>query len=110
MREHGLSPRFFCGGAWYTDDAVRRVVRELELVDCTDRTGAPSTGRLPTTHSIGGLARAVLAPLPAYVHAYFHDYDLLDTRRRLALRAGLAVLGRRRRPGDPLELSAASAR
>jgi hypothetical protein len=29
------------------------------------------------------------------VHAYFHDYDLLDVRRRYALVASLAVLGRR---------------
>jgi hypothetical protein len=35
--------------------------------------------------------------LPAYVHAYFHDYDLLDPRRRLALQVSLAVLGRRAR-------------
>jgi hypothetical protein len=40
----------------------------------------------------------VLRPLPGYVHAYFHDYDLLDARRRLALGAALRVLGRRRPP------------
>ncbi len=44
------------------------------------------TGILPTTHSLGALARAVLRPLPRYVHAYFHDYDLLDTRRRARAR------------------------
>ena len=64
---------------------------------------------LPTTHSLGRLARAVPRRLPGYVHAYFHDYDLLDVRRRTALRVSLAVLGRRRRPADPLELSRASA-
>ena len=50
---------------------------------------------LPTTHSLGALARAVVRPLPRYVHAYFHDYDLLDARRRFALVASLALLGRR---------------
>lgn len=95
MRERGLRPRYFCGGGWYTDEAVRAAVAELGLVDCTPRSGEPSAGVLPTTHSLGSLARAVLRPLPAYVHAYFHDYDLLDTRRRIALEVSLAVLGRR---------------
>ena len=98
MRAHGLEPAYFCGGGWYTDDAVRAVVAELGLVDCTPRTGTPAPGVLPTTHSLGALARAVLRPLPAYVHAYFHDYDLLDPARRRALSAALAVLGRRARP------------
>jgi hypothetical protein len=105
LRERGLEPRFFCGGGWYTDDAVRATVRELGLVDCTVREGGPRAGVLPTTHSLGRLARGVLQPLPRYVHGYFHDYDLLDPRRRLALQAALAVLGRRRPPADPLELS-----
>ncbi len=95
MRDRGLEPRYFCGGGWYSDDGVRAVVAELGLVDCTPRTGEPSALTLPTTHSVGALARAVLRPLPGYVHAYFHDYDLLDTRRRTALAASLAVLGRR---------------
>jgi hypothetical protein len=47
----------------------------------------------------------VLRPLPPYVHAYFHDTDLLDTRRRLALAASLRMLGKRRRLGDPIALS-----
>ena len=109
MREHGLEPRFFCGGGWYTDDAVRAAVSELGLVDCTARGGVPGPGVLPTTHSLGELARAVLRPLPAYVHAYFHDYDLLNPVRRAALAAGLATLGRRRPPGDPLSLTSTSA-
>ena len=97
MRERGLGPRYFCGGGWYTDEAVRAAVVELGLVDCTPRGGEPSDGVLPTTHSLGSLARAVLRPLPAYVHAYFHDYDLLDIRRRVTLDVSLAVLGRRAR-------------
>jgi hypothetical protein len=97
MRERGLDPHWFCGGGWYTDDAVRATVRELGLVDCTERGGVPRDGVLPTTHSLGQLARAVLTPsLPAYVHAYFHDYDLLDARRRLTLHAALRVLELRR--------------
>ena len=95
MRAHRLDPRYFCGGAWYSDDAVRAAVAELGLVDCTPRSGYPADGVLPTTHSLGALARAVLRPLPRYVHAYFHDYDLLDARRRAALYASLALLGRR---------------
>jgi hypothetical protein len=105
LRERGLEPRFFCGGGWYTDDAVEAAVGELGLVDCTPRGGAPSPGVLPTTHSLGALARAVLRPLPPYVHAYFHDYDLLDPRRRAALRAALALLGLRRPGADPLALA-----
>jgi hypothetical protein len=97
MREQGLEPRWFCGGGWYSDDAVRAVVQQLGLVDCTPRDGLPRDGVLPTTHSLGQLARAVLTPsLPHYVHAYFHDYDLLDATRRTALLISLRVLGRRR--------------
>ncbi len=105
MREHGLEPRFFCGGGWYSDDAVERAVRELGLVDCTPRDGLPREGVLPTTHSLGRLVRAVWRPLPTYVHAYCHDYDLLDARRRRAFLMALTVLGRRRRAGDALELA-----
>jgi hypothetical protein len=99
MRERGLEPTYFCGGAWYSDDSVRATVAELGLVDCTPRTGGPADGVLPTTHSLGALARAVLRPLPPYVHAYFHDYDLLVPQRRYALYASLAVLGRRSAAG-----------
>jgi hypothetical protein len=105
MRAQGLEPQFFCGGGWYTDAAVQESVRALGLVDCTERGGEPAPGVLPTTHSLGALARAVLGPLPGYVHAYFHDYDLLDARRRLALVTALAVLGRRRPAGDALALA-----
>ncbi len=105
LRAQELEPRFFCGGGWYTDENVQGVVRALGLVDCTVRNALPSSGVLPTTHSLGRLARAVLGPLPPYVHAYFHDYDLLDAKRRLALVTSLRLLGRRRPPGDPLVLS-----
>jgi hypothetical protein len=104
MRDRDLDPAFFCGGGWYTDDEVRRTVAELGLVDCTVRGGGPVPGVLPTTHSLGAIARGVLGPLPPYVHAYFHDYDLLDPFRRTALGLALAALSRRRPPGDPLTL------
>jgi hypothetical protein len=105
LRDHALEARYFCGGGWYADDAVRTAVRELGLVDCTEREGLPREGVLPTTHSLGRLARAVLGPLPPYVHAYFHDYDLLDPRRRYALLSALSLLGLRRRPADALALA-----
>jgi hypothetical protein len=95
MRDRGLEPGYFCGGGWYTDDDVRAAVAELGLVDCTPRGGLPAPGVLPTTHSLGQLARALLRPLPKYVHAYFHDYDLVDPKRRLALEVSLRVLTRR---------------
>jgi hypothetical protein len=106
MRVQGLDPRLFCGGGWYSDDEVRKVLRELGLVDCTVRAAGPSPGILPTTHSAGQLARAVLGRLPPYVHAYFHDYDLVDPVRRAAVSAALMLLGRRR---PQLELPAAAA-
>ena len=97
MREQGLEPRWFCGGGWYSDDAVRTAVAELGMIDCTPREGRPRDGVLPTTHSLGQLARAVALPgLPPYVHAYFHDYDLLDASRRAALVVALHLLARRR--------------
>jgi hypothetical protein len=98
LRERGLDPVYFCGGGWYSDASVAAVLRELGLVDCTVRTGGPTETELPTTHSLGALARGVAGALPPYVHAYFHDFDLLDARRRLALELSLRVLGRRRAP------------
>jgi hypothetical protein len=105
LRDHGLEPRFFCGGGWYSDDAVEHAVRELGLIDCTPRQGLPSVGVLPTTHSLGRLARTVWRSLPPYVHAYCHDYDLVDTGRRRAFITALTVLRRRRPPGDALVLA-----
>jgi hypothetical protein len=97
VRAQGLEPRWFCGGGWYTDDDVRATVAELGMIDCTPRDGLPRDGVLPTTHSLGQLARAVALPgLPAYVHAYFHDYDLLRPVRRSALVGALRLLRLRR--------------
>jgi hypothetical protein len=104
LREQGLAPTHFCGGGWYMDEGVAEVVAGLGYVDCTARgldpcrvrlAGGSLLQELPTTHSVGALARAVLAPLPRYVHAYFHDYDLLDAQRRTALELALRLLDAR---------------
>src|SRR5207244_3031547 len=122
LRELGLEPGFFCGGGWYTDGDVMRAVAGLGYADCTATAwrpaylpaGAPRAaldepawvrlgggGRvleLPTTHSLGMAARSLR--LPRYVHVHFHDYELLDATRALAIPATLAVVARRRRPTD----------
>ena len=60
---------------------------------------------IPTTHSIGMLARGVWGPFRRQVvHAYFHDTDLLNRRRATALRVGLAFLGLKRTATDLREL------
>jgi hypothetical protein len=97
----GLRPTLFCGGGWYTDEGVRAAVAELGYADCTPRGGEPRREGgavvIPTTHSLGALAKAVLWRLDApFVHAYFHDYDLLDRRRRDTLVASLYLLRLRR--------------
>jgi hypothetical protein len=131
IRELGLTPTLFCGGGWYTDDEVAEACAALGYVDCTPRStrppylmdGAPwacatepttlelPSGRplrvIPTTHSLGDLARALARRrLPPLVHAYFHDTDLLDRRRRAILRATLQVLARRAQVTDLDELAA----
>jgi hypothetical protein len=119
MREQGLNPRLFCGGGWYIDEDVAAVLAELGYADCTGTAFAPSYlaedaprlaaespawltlprgGRLlelPSTHSLGMAARAAAGSLPAYVHVYFHDTDLLTRKRRAGLAWALAVIGRR---------------
>ncbi len=126
LRDHGVHPTLFCGGGWFIDAGVAAVVAGLGYADCTATAfrpaylpeGAPRAaldapawlevegGRLlalPTTHSIGMLARAVLDPRALrepVVHAYFHDTDLLSGRRSAALHLGLSLLGRRRTATD----------
>jgi hypothetical protein len=120
-----LPPTLFCGGGWYTDVDVAEACAELDYVDCTPRASRPpylapgerwaslaepSTvvlpsgrmlGVIPTTHSLGDLARALARRrLPELVHVYFHDTDLLDLRRRALLRGVLVALARRARPTD----------
>jgi len=105
LRDQGLDATLFCGGGWYMDDGVRAAVAELGYADCTPRDGGPRRTRdlveLPTTRSVGQLARGVVSRLDEpVVHAYFHDYDLLDSSRRSALVWSLRVLARRREATD----------
>jgi hypothetical protein len=116
---HDLEPRYFSGGGWYTDNAVRAEIADANLVDLTATTfplpygggrvvAGPEPGLLPATHTIGMLARALR--LPDYVHVYFHDTDLADAKRALALRFGLRHLSLRRPVKDLDELSGVSSR
>jgi len=130
LREQGLEPRLFCGGGWYIDEQVLAAAADLGYRDCTATAWRPSylpagspraalaqpawvrlgDGRsvleLPTTHSLGAAARALAGPLPRVVHVHFHDYELLEAKRRAALVAVLGVLARRRRPVRLDELTA----
>jgi hypothetical protein len=132
LRDHGLEPRFFCGGGWYLDESVATALVELGYADCTStafrpsylppgaprlelaeptwlRVGGGKLLELPATHSLGMAARAALRRgLPRFVHIYFHDTDLLDARRLRALLMALAVIARRRRP-VPLDALTAEA-
>lgn len=119
------APTLFCGGGWYSDLDVAEACAELGYVDCTPRASRPPylaagarwvslnepalvelpSGRelraIPTTHSLGDLARALPGrALPPLVHVYFHDTDLLDRRRRALLYWSLRVLARRARPSN----------
>jgi hypothetical protein len=119
-RELGLAPTLFCGGGWYTDVEVAEACAELGYVDCTPRASRPPylaagerwaslaeptcvelpSGRelqtIPTSHSLGDLARALAGrKLPRLVHVYVHDTDLLDRRRRGLLAVVLRLLARR---------------
>jgi hypothetical protein len=125
LRELGLAPRLFCGGGWYAGVEVAEACAELGYVDCTPRVARPSylppgapwasltapsvvelpsgrtLGAIPTTHSLGDLARALRRrAVPDLVHVYFHDTDLLDRRRRALLALVLRLLARRARVSD----------
>jgi hypothetical protein len=129
LAEQGVEATLFCGGGWYIDAAVAAAVAELGYADCTATAFRPSylaadaprltaheptwihlpNGRrlleLPTTHSVGMLARGLLAPFRGpVVHAYFHDTDLVEPRRRLALVCGLRFLALKRTATDLDEL------
>jgi len=129
LRTNGLEPRFFCGGGWYIDADVMNAVADLGYADCTATAWRPpylpagaaraaldqpawiklDDGRrvleLPTTHSLGAAARSLARKLPPVVHVHFHDYELLDGKRRAALAAVLPLLARRRRPAELEELA-----
>jgi hypothetical protein len=122
LREQGLEPVLFCGGGWYIDAEVMGAVADLGYSDCTATAWRPAylpagsaraglaqpawvrladdrrVLELPTTHSLGAAARALAGRLPLVVHVHFHDYELLDARRRIALAVTLAALARRRQP------------
>jgi hypothetical protein len=129
LESAGLRPTFFCGGGWYIDEDVAAAVADLGCADCTATAFRPrylepsaphlqleepawlelGDGRrlleVPTTHSIGMLARGLLGRFTQpIVHAYFHDTDLLDRRRAAALRFGLGFLALRRTVADLDEL------
>jgi hypothetical protein len=120
LRDVGLRATLFCGGGWYTDLEVAEACAELGYVDCTPRASRPPylaprerwaslaapsvielpSGRelpaIPTTHSVGDLARALRGrAVPSLVHVYFHDTDLCDRRRRVLLGVVLRILARR---------------
>jgi hypothetical protein len=134
LETKGLAPTLFCAGGWYMDEALAEAVAELGYADCSAtafrpryladgvprlaaaapaRLVLPSGARLlelPSTHSLGMAARAVLRPSlgARVIHVYFHDSDLLSARRRFALGAALRLLGRRRRPIDLDDLAHAA--
>jgi hypothetical protein len=131
----GLAPTLFCAGGWYMDEQVAEAVAAAGYTDCSAtafhpgylaadaprlsaaapvRVELPSGAHLlelPSTHSLGMLSRAVLRPSlgAGVIHVYFHDTDLLSARRRRALVATLALLGRRCRRVDLDELASVSA-
>ena len=121
LRGHGLAPRWFCGGGWYLDEPVAETLATFDYVDCSATTfrqsylaeGAPRLQlpgprrvrlpsgaallELPATHSLGMLGRDLLR-LRGFVHLHFHDWELVDRRRSLALHAVLRALRLRRKP------------
>jgi hypothetical protein len=129
LKSVDIEAGFFCGGGWYIDEEVAEAVADAGYTDCTATAFRPDYlppdsphlelheptwlelpgGRrlleLPTTHSIGMLARGLLGPFRRQVvHAYFHDTDLLDRRRYAALRSALTFLGMKRTAVDLTEL------
>jgi hypothetical protein len=130
LREQGLAPTVFCGGGWYTDEGVVEACAALDYVDATPTSFRPAylredaprahleaparlvlpSGRrlpaVPTTRSLGALARALARGglVEPVVHVAFHDTDLLEFRRRRLLGACLRVLARRRLALDLDEL------
>jgi hypothetical protein len=120
LRAHELAPRWFCGGGWYVDEPVAETLAAFDYIDCSATTfkqsylaaAAPrlqlpgprrvrlpsgaSLLELPATHSLGMLGRGLLG-LRGFVHVHFHDWELVDRRRALALHAVLRALRLRRK-------------
>ena len=121
LRARDLAPRWFCGGGWYLDEPVAEALAAFDYVDCSattfkqsylddaaPRLQLPGPRRLrlpsdatmlelPATHSLGMLGRD-LWRLRGFVHVHFHDWELVDRRRALALHAVLRALRLRRKP------------
>ena len=132
LRARGLEPHWFCGGGWYLDVPVAEALAASGYIDCTattflqsyldddaPRLQLPGPRRvtlpsgatlleLPATHSAGSLARG-LVRLRGLVHVHFHDWELTDRKRALALEAALFALRLRRRPLTVDELAAQAA-
>lgn len=133
LREHGLAPEWFCGGGWYLDGDVAGAVADLSYADTTAVTVVPpywiegarhlpipgpawvrlDDGRrffeMPSSHSLGTAVRDLLRRgtlREPVVHVHFHDWELLDRRRRAGLLAVLRVLAFHHRP-LPLETAIA---
>jgi hypothetical protein len=131
LTAQGLAPALFAGGGWYSDASVVEVVAQAGLIDCTptsfrppylpegaarlaltrpsrvELAGGASLIAVPSTRSIGMLIRALARRgglEEPVVHLYFHDTDLLDRRRAGLLRTALALLGRRRRACQHVQL------
>jgi len=128
LDERRVEPRFYCGGGWFMDAALAAEVAAAGYADCSAvgfplpwlqageprlELGAPSWlvlpgGRrlleLPTTHSLGGVARALPRLRGEVVHVHFHDWELLQRRRRIVLTTVLVALARLRTPLDLAEL------
>ena len=103
-------PRCFCGGGWYLDEPVAEALAAFGYVDCSATTFRQSLPR-PTTRRacscraapgarspVGRVAARAAGdafarharprPRPAsrgLVHLHFHDWELVDRRRSLAL-------------------------
>jgi hypothetical protein len=131
LREHDLAPRFFCGGGWYLDERVAETLASFDYVDLTATTfrqkyltqdaprlqlpgprrlrlaGGSTLLALPATHSLGMLGRDLLR-LRGGVHVHFHDWELIDRRRALALDVLLRLLARRRQPASADEVAGRS--
>ena len=111
------APTLFCGGGWYTDRDVARGLRGARLrrlhpagdparrTCSAARPGRSSRRRRASTLDGGALPRRAddarrrrpravgrRGPgSPTRVHAYFHDTDLLDGRRRALIVLGAAA-------------------
>lgn len=118
LREREVPTRFFCGGGWFMDERLAAAVAAAGYADCSATAFplpwlAPDEPRLglrqpvwldvegarllelPTTHSLGSLARGFVRLPRGLVHVHFHDWELTDSKRRLAVSVLLNALARR---------------